>query len=111
FRNLRNKQRLLKERVQHAEQLRKLTQAEATLQGEENERERIAHELHDSVMSEIMAFNLSLAALADKGSDQDQKKEIKSLQQHCVQIAENLRSTAHNLMPHRIRESGLIQSV
>ena len=62
----------------------------ATNKGQEEERRRIALELHDSVAQQMRYVSI----LAEKVSDEELAKEIKSNQTECI---ENLRNTCYTL--------------
>lgn len=62
----------------------------ATNKGQEEERRRIALELHDSVAQQMRYVSI----LAEKVSDEELAKEIKSNQSECI---ENLRNTCFTL--------------
>lgn len=62
----------------------------ATNKGQEEERRRIALELHDSVAQQMRYVSI----LAEKVSDEELAKEIKSNQSECI---ENLRNTCYTL--------------
>ncbi len=62
----------------------------ATNNGQEEERRRLALELHDSVAQQLRYVSL----LAEKVSDQELSKEIKANQSECI---ENIRNTCYTL--------------
>lgn len=101
-RNYRNKQKILAGEAE----IGRLT---AIMEGEEKERARIAVELHDGVMSQLLAVKLNLTTTLQQGTGRllEQGDFRQSL--FCLQEAmQELRSTAHNLAPALLRKGGLI---
>lgn len=109
--NIRNKQRLLTEQIKLAEKEKTIAQVEAALQGETRERERIAQELHDSVVSELMAVKLNIDVLSKDFADLRYNNNYKNIQYQSWNITEKLRQTAYNLMPVKIHEQGLVTAI
>jgi len=107
----RHKQKLLKEQLSNAEKLRKIAQIEATLKGEENERKRIAKELHDSVVSEVLALKLNLDTMAQSDPDPVRERQYRNVLYQSDTIAGKIRQTAHNLMPVNLRGEGLYKAI
>lgn len=104
-RNHRNKQRILAGEAE----IDRLT---AIMEGEEKERARIAAELHDGVMSQLLAVKLNLTNTLQQGTGRllEQGDFRQSL--FCLQEAmQELRSTAHNLAPAPLREGGLMAAL
>lgn len=73
-----------------------LNKAQAILIGEENERERTAKELHDSVCSSIAAVSLQLIHANQQTSDSAKEKLLPIVNQ-LQQINADVRSISHNL--------------
>jgi two-component system NarL family sensor kinase len=84
---------------------------EALIDGEENERKRIAQELHDGLNGDLSAIKYRLSTLEDAGlskiDTENLNKVIDMIDESCAQV----RSISHNLMPSSILEYGLIETV
>ena len=84
------------------EQERKLDFSKALLEGEEQERKRIARELHDGLGGRITGVKLSL-----ENSELRDKDTVKNNIRQLEEILNEVRQTARNLMPESIQKSGL----
>ncbi len=109
--NYQHRQKLLQEKLSSEEKTRRIMLAEATVKGEEQERERIAKELHDSIASEVLAMKLNLETMASGDGKMSSNPEYRNILSQSAEIAEKLRHTAHNLMPTRLQEQGLYTAV
>lgn len=110
-RSLRNGQRLYAEKELHEEKRRKILLIEAGIKGEERERSRIAGELHDAVVSEVLAMKLNLQSLMEDYPALKYTSDYKNILIQSELIADKLRQTAHNLMPVNIKEQGLFDTI
>jgi signal transduction histidine kinase len=101
-RNYRNKQKILAGEAE----INRLT---AIMEGEEKERTRIAGELHDGVMSQLLAVKLNLTTTLQQGIGRLLEYGDFRQSLFCLQEAmQELRSTAHNLAPAPLRKGGLV---
>jgi len=97
------------------EQLKTQSEKEAILasfRGQENERQRIAADLHDDIGASLTAIKIGMNLLVDK------LNEHKAVQEELIDIRdtlaisiENVRSISHNLMPYALSNLGLSSSV
>ncbi len=101
-RNYRNKQKILAGEAE-------ISRLTAIMEGEEKERTRIAGELHDGVMSQLLAVKLNLTTTLQQGTGRLLEYGDFRQSLFCLQEAmQELRSTAHNLAPAPLRKGGLI---
>jgi signal transduction histidine kinase len=110
-RSHRNKQKLLKEQLSSNLKDRKIMQIHACIKGEEKERTRIARDLHDGVVSEMLAMKLNLQALGTDHQQLKQTDDYRNILFQAEEVTEKLRRAAHNLMPANLQEHGLIQTI
>jgi signal transduction histidine kinase len=82
---------------------------EATIRGEEQERERIGHELHDNVNQILTSAQLFLSCL-DRENEDFETVKAKTAEILTMAIDE-VRALSHNIVPPDLREKGLIESV
>jgi len=101
-----NLQQKILEKVQ-AEELKLI---KATLDGEEQERERIAKDLHDGVGGLFAVVKLNLSNWGTTNIKQSQKDFKKILSQLDYSISE-LRRVAENIVPVSLTDYGLINSI
>lgn len=75
--------------------------------GEEKERTRIAHELHDGIISELAAVKMQFNAFEYQIREREQTDDLKEAMAQLEEITEELRKTSHNLMPEILIQSGI----
>jgi signal transduction histidine kinase len=116
--NYNGKKKLYEERLKNHESLRiqkgqevNLALVEAGIQGEERERERIAQELHDSVAGELLVMKLNLKSLEKQDLHTGKTQLYYQLINQIGEIADKVRTTAHNLMPTELSNKGLFESI
>lgn len=108
YRNYKNKQKLQQQRINELEKEKQLTATEAVLKGEEQERTRLAKDLHDGLGGMLSGIKYSLNTM--KGNlvmtpDNAQAFE-RSLDMLDSSINE-MRRVAHNMMPEALVKFGL----
>ena len=81
--------------------------AEITIQ--ENERKRIATDLHDSLGPLLSSVKLHINSL-DCTSEDDQQI-INKAGRHLDEIIANLREISHNLLPNTLQRKGLVEAI
>lgn len=109
FQNRRKNQRLKLQAIE-IEQKKKLTHA--VMKAEEDERKRIAEDLHDSIAQKMVVAKLNLEALGSELEFPDQKKIIyNNINTLLKESTAEVRSLSHSMMPHGFERYGLINSV
>lgn len=119
YRNFRHKQLLSKQteqlharRIKELEQEKQIISMNSLLKGQEEERGRLAKDLHDGLGGMLSGVKLSLGAM--KGnlilSQENARLFSKTLDQLDNSIAE-MRRVAHNMMPEALVRLGLQQAV
>ncbi|MBI1769370.1 MAG: sensor histidine kinase [Bacteroidetes bacterium] len=78
-----------------------------TLESQENERKRIAKDLHDGVQAMMQALRVTVLTVIRDSSEQD-KKEI---QEMVNELTETVRAVSWDLMPSTLERFGLVSSV
>jgi two-component system, NarL family, sensor kinase len=108
YRNYRQKQRLQQQRINELEFEKQLTAAEAVLKGEEQERTRLAKDLHDGLGGMLSGMKYSLNMM--KGNlimtAENQHAFERSMDMLDSSIME-MRRVAHNMMPEALVRFGL----
>lgn len=79
------------------------------IQGEERERNRISHELHDGVAAMIGAAKMSLESLPHL-SEEKQKEQIVRIKTILENTHADVRHIAHNLLPTVLEKEGIIKA-
>jgi len=102
-----HKQRLQAEQINTLQQEQEISKLKATIEGEEKERARMARELHDGVVSQLVAVKLNLDHLRKRKVQQIDPIELEDAFQQIEETTIELRKTAHNLLPDILIQSGL----
>ena len=105
-RNYRNKQRLL-------ESNQEIDRLKATMDGAEQERKRIAVELHDGIVSQLWGLKLNLTTAINKQQEARLvlPGDFKQSLEYLDDAMNDLRHTAHNLSPEMTIQSGLAKAL
>lgn len=107
----RQRQKIKNKEIIALQQQQEIAKLEALIDGEENERRRIAQELHDGLNGDLSAIKYRLSTLEDAGLNkidtENLTKVIDMIDESCAQV----RSISHNLMPASILDYGLIETV
>src|SRR5690606_8086816 len=108
YKNHKNKQKIQVQRIVELETEKQLSATQALLQGQEDERSRVAKELHDGLGGLLSGVKLNLNNMQKKIiiTEEDGIAFEKSVALLDQSISE-LRRVAHNLMPESILKFGL----
>ena len=106
-------------RIKHQQQFKKLETArqlesarfQATIDGEENERRRLASELHDGIGGELGSLKLRLDTALKNNRIEDVNRDFEGIMEHLDNTYKELRQTAHNLMPEILIHEGFLKAV
>lgn len=88
-----------------------LTRLQATISGEENERQRLARELHDGIGGQLGSMRLQLDTAIRKNVVTDDDGDFANVLHQLDDTYTELRKTAHNLMPETLVQEGLAKAV
>lgn len=77
------------------------------IKGEENERSRIASELHDGIGGSLSAIKLKLSKIADEDKNEQIEKVIKNVDV----LYHDVRSISHNLITPQLKDSIFIEVI
>ncbi len=111
YRNHRHKHLLQKAQVAYIEQHRQIEQLQALMQGEENERSRIAQELHDGIGSLIAAARMHLDIFKGEKELPPYASSYKNGLSLLDEAYQGLRHTAHNLLPEQLFLNGFTRGI
>ena len=112
YRNFTNKQKLQQAQITELEKDKQLTAIDAMLQGQEEERSRIAKDLHDGLGGLLSGTKLSFINMKENLvlTPENAVQFDKSISMLDNTIAD-LRKVAHNLMPEALVKFGLQEAV
>ncbi|MBS1745984.1 MAG: sensor histidine kinase [Bacteroidetes bacterium] len=109
FQNRKKNQRLKLQAIE-MKQKRELTQA--VMNAEEEERKRIAEDLHDSVAQKMVVAKLNLEALGINMDFDNKKKTIfENISTLLKDSTDEVRNLSHSMMPHAFEKYGLTNSI
>ena len=110
--NFKKNQKIERQRIAELEKEKQLMGVDAMLKGQEEERRRLARDLHDGLGSMLSGVKISFSTLRDNIPMTAANAEAygKTLEQLDRTIAE-LRKVAHNLMPEALVRFGLKSAV
>jgi two-component system NarL family sensor kinase len=108
FRNYKNKQRIQQQRITELETEKRLTATKAIIKGEEQERTRLAKDLHDGLGGMLSGIKHSLSHMKENliMTQQNAQAFEHSLNMLDDSISE-MRRVAHNMMPESLLRFGL----
>ncbi|MEQ6119521.1 tetratricopeptide repeat protein [Reichenbachiella sp. MALMAid0571] len=107
--NIRNKQ---KETLRVQEQKLKEQQTSAVINSLENERKRIARDIHDGLGQSVSALGLNIFSLhKSDSSDASNQTTFENSQVILNNIHDEIRSIAFTLMPHKLMKAGLTEAL
>jgi len=82
------------------------------MKAQEEERTRIAAELHDSVIQQLTTANLSLGVVKHKvARGADANGELSGLEEQLIRIGTDIRQLSHELHPAALNDAGLPQAL
>lgn len=108
YRNYRHKQKLQQQRIQELETEKQLAATEAVLKGEEQERTRLAKDLHDGLGGMLSGIKYSLNTM--KGNlimTPDNAQAFERSMDMLDSSIKEMRRVAHNMMPEALVKFGL----
>lgn len=85
----------------------------AVMEAEENERRRIAAELHDGVCQMMSAARMNLSALESElaSLSPDEKTRLEKITSMVDESCKEVRAVSHNMMPNALLKKGLAAAV
>lgn len=96
------KRNLAEQKLVETEKNKKINAMNSVIEGQENERQRIARELHDSIGSMLSTLKLNFEMLHDTKREGHDKIET-MIDEVCGEV----RKVAHNMMPEALAKFGL----
>ena len=102
-----------KSRLQSAMIRQQELATKAVIKAEENERQRIARDLHDGVGQMMSAAKMNLSAFESEVSfqDNDQKLEFEKIIGLVDESCREIRSVSHNMMPNALLRNSLAAAI
>ncbi len=83
----------------------------ATMKGEENERARVARDLHDGIGGMLTALNMHIKAVKNRHRDIPQMDDLNEIMDLLRKTSLEVHQTAHNLMPDILERYSLPEAL
>ena len=101
----------LAERTRHEEEIRQMSAR--LMNAQEEERGRLARELHDDLSQQIAALSIAMGNLKRQipGEQTEVRSQSDRIQQKVVHAAETVRRISHQLHPAVLEHSGLVSAL
>lgn len=112
YRNHRSRQKLQQQRISELETEKQLLATQSLLQGQEDERSRIAKDLHDGLGGLLSGVKLQLGAM--KGNlilSEENGMVFNRVLNNLEESIAEMRRVAHNMMPETLLKFGLPQAL
>ncbi len=100
--------KLLEGKLLDAERLKVLTTG--LISGQEDERRRLARELHDGLNQRVAVLSIELGLIAPR-VEESIRAEIKKLQQTTIELSDQVRRISHRLHPAALEHLGLLAAL
>jgi two-component system NarL family sensor kinase len=109
YRSNRRRTKLHDKQLQVLQQQRQIEQMQAVMRGEEQERTRLARELHDGVGGMLAAIKMNISAVQDH--QRIIAPNLEAVMQMVESTAQEVRKAAHNLMPDILQQYNLQEAL
>ncbi len=106
FFNYKNKQ-INRQKIEVLTKEKETQRLKAILEGEENERRRIARELHDGLGASLATVKMQINAVSTKFPDIKNHSSYLKAENLIDDACQNVREISHNMMPTILEEHGL----
>jgi signal transduction histidine kinase len=99
------------QKIRELEDFHKIETMQSMLAGQSSERERIAHDLHDSLGGLLAAAKLQIESLPDKFPELKMSKDVQKIKALLDETVSETRQIARNLQPSSLVQFGLIHAI
>lgn len=104
-------QKIQIQQIEKLKQNQKIIALDNVLLGEENERKRIAKDLHDSLGSLLTSVKLQVQKVSDDLGAVDGDKSLDKISSTIAYAANEVRRISHDMMPEALINLGLISTI
>lgn len=105
------KEKLHRAHITNIEKDAEIRALKSKMDGEEDERTRLARDLHDGVVVKFSAIKMNLSVLPEQHQTLEGASDFKRIISRLDEATTELRATAHNLLPDTLLEEGLSEAV
>jgi len=99
------------QKIRELEDSLKIETMQSMLQGQERERERIAHDLHDSIGGLLAAAKLQVENLSTSKSDKTNEQQALKIKALLDETVAETRQISRNLSPRSLSKFGLVNTL
>jgi signal transduction histidine kinase len=103
--------RLKRQQITSLQQQQEINNLKAKMEGEENERQRLARDLHDGIGGMLSTALMNTSILEDENPAIRQSQTFDAIKTTIRETAVDIRKTANNLMPDPIIKLGLAEAI
>jgi two-component system, NarL family, sensor kinase len=100
---------IARQKIRQLEEEKKLMAAKLLVEGQEDERKRIATELHDGLGVLLSATKMQFSTILDKSPDN--KEVVEKAYRMLEQASSDVRKISHNMMPGLLTKLGFYEAV
>lgn len=111
YRNIQNRERLQAEQIKALQHENTISILRGVVQGEEKERGRLARELHDGIGGMLSAAMMRFMAMRHSNENIVKMPAYQDAMTMLEEIGDEIRKTAHNLMPTSLLKQSLPEAV
>ena len=111
YRNFRKRDQLKTNEIERLHYEQEARVSNAMLEGQENERKRIAIDLHDGLAGRLSATRIKLEKLGRYGMEEESNQVIQEAALNIDESLSELRTIARNLMPETLFRYGLKNAI
>ena len=111
YRNARHKERLQAEQIKTLQNENSISILKGVVKGEENERSRLARELHDGIGGMLSAAMMCFRAIRHDNEAIIKIPAFNEAMNLLDEMGDEIRKTAHNLMPEALLKQNLPEAV
>jgi len=107
----RQRHRLQQHQMETLKQNEEIKTLEALIKGEENERKRLAQDLHDGINGDLSVIKYKITSLDNLVVDDSQSEQYRSAISMLDNTIEQVRSVSHDLAPPSLQNYSLVEAI
>ncbi len=105
------REKINQQTIRQLEDALRIESMQSMLEGQESERKRIAHDLHDSVGGMLAAIRIRLEGLSNQAPQLAKNEDFGKIKELLNDTIAETRQIAHNLQPTSLSRFGLVKAI
>ncbi len=105
------REKINQQTIRQLEDALRIESMQSMLEGQESERKRIAHDLHDSVGGMLAAIRMRLEGLTQQAPQLTKNEDFQKIKELLTDTIAETRQIAHNLQPSSLSRFGLVKAL